>query len=137
LKEKANSWWHGVSPSSRQDRLESALQALKDLADAGQGAASVLANLHHRRIIPLMERRLRIFEMEDTTDPVALAQSRLLPDPLQQEYAATRARRAINLKAVRHGDDDLWSFVMLPHGPRVSGIFVFFPVICLRRASEV
>jgi hypothetical protein len=81
LKEKANSWWHGVSPSSRQDRLESALQALKDLADAGLGAASVLANLHHRRIIPLMERRLRIFEMEDTADPVALAQSRLLPDP--------------------------------------------------------
>jgi hypothetical protein len=47
LKEKANSWWHGVSPSSRQDRLESALLALKDLADAGLGAASVLANLHH------------------------------------------------------------------------------------------
>jgi hypothetical protein len=70
LKEKANSWWHGVSPSSRQDRLESALQALKDLADGGLGAASVLANLHHRRIIPLMERRLRIFEMEDTADPV-------------------------------------------------------------------
>jgi hypothetical protein len=25
LREKADSWWHGVSPSSRQDRLESAL----------------------------------------------------------------------------------------------------------------
>jgi hypothetical protein len=61
LKEKADSWWHGVSPSSRQDQLESALQALKDLADAGLGAASVLANLHHRRIISLMERRLCIF----------------------------------------------------------------------------
>jgi hypothetical protein len=82
LKEKADSWWHGVSPSSRQDRLESVLQALKDLADAGLGAASVFANLHHRRIIPLMERRLHIFEMEDTADPVALAQSRLLPDLL-------------------------------------------------------
>jgi hypothetical protein len=46
------------------------------------GAASVLANLHHRRIIPLMERRLHIFEMEDTADPVALAQSRLLPNLL-------------------------------------------------------
>jgi hypothetical protein len=82
LKEKADSWWHGVSPSSRQDRLESALQALKDLADAGLGAASVLANLHHRWIIPLMERRLRIFEMGETADPVVLAQSRLLPDLL-------------------------------------------------------
>jgi hypothetical protein len=51
------------------------LQALKDLADAGLGAALVLANLHHRRIVPLMERRLRIFEMGDTTDAVALSQS--------------------------------------------------------------
>jgi hypothetical protein len=136
LKEKADSWWHDVSPSSRQDRLESALQALKDLADTGLGAASVLANLHHRRIIPLMERRLRIFEMEDTADPAALAESRLLPDLLPQEYATMRARRAINLKAVKHGDDDLWSFVMLPHGPRVSGTSVFPPAICLRRADD-
>jgi hypothetical protein len=52
LKDKADSWWHGVSPSLRQDRLESALLALKDLADAGLGAASVLANLHHRWIAP-------------------------------------------------------------------------------------
>jgi hypothetical protein len=38
----------------RQDRLESALHALKSLADAGLSAASVLANLHHWWIIPLM-----------------------------------------------------------------------------------
>jgi hypothetical protein len=107
LKEKVDSWWHGVSPSSRQDRLESALLVLKNLADARLGAASVLANLHHQQIVPLMERRLCIFEMRDAADPMALAQSRLLPDSLPQEYAATRARRAINLKAVRHDNDDL------------------------------
>jgi hypothetical protein len=56
VREKANSWWRGVSPSSHQDRLDSALKALKDLADAGLTAASVLVNLHRRRIIPLMER---------------------------------------------------------------------------------
>jgi hypothetical protein len=137
LKEKADSCWHGLSPFSRQDRLESALQVLKDLADGGLGAASVLANLHHRRIIPLMERRLRIFEMEETADLVALAQSRLLPDLLPRDYAATRARRAINLKAVKHDDDDPWSFVMLPEGPLVTGASVFSHAILLRRAGVV
>jgi hypothetical protein len=48
LKEKADSWWHDVSPSSRQDRLDSALQVLKTLADAGLGAASVLSRCTRR-----------------------------------------------------------------------------------------
>jgi hypothetical protein len=84
------------------------------------GAASVLANLHHRRIIPLMERELRIYEMSETANPVSLARSRLLHDRFPPEYVATRARRSISLKAVRHGNDDLWSFVMLPDTPAVS-----------------
>jgi hypothetical protein len=101
------------------------LKALKALADAGLTAASVLANLHHRWIVPLMERRLRIFEMEETADPVALAQSWLLPDLLPREYAATRARHAINLKAIRTDDVTLWSFTMLPEGPLVSRVRSF------------
>jgi hypothetical protein len=84
LKEKPDSWHHGVSPSLHQARLDSLLTALKNLADAGLGAASVLANLHHRRIVPLMEKRLHIFEMHEEADPVVLAQSRLLPDLLPQ-----------------------------------------------------
>jgi hypothetical protein len=107
LKEKADSWHHGLSPSSRQDRLESILLALKGPADAGLGAASVLANLHHRKIIPLMERELRVYKMSETANPVSLARSRLLYDRFRPEYAATRARRAISLKAVRHGNVDL------------------------------
>jgi hypothetical protein len=137
MRERADSWRHGVSPSSRRDRLDSAFRALKVLEDAGLTAASILANLHHRRIVPLMERRLRIFEMEETADPVALAQSRPLPDPLPREYAATRARRAINLRAVKHSDDDLWSFTMLPEGPLVSRASFFSPAILLRRVGEV
>jgi hypothetical protein len=87
------------------------------------GTASVLTNLHDRRIAPLTERRLRIFEMDEAADPVALAHSQLIHDRLPPEYAATRARRAINLKAVKNSNDDLWSFVMLPDGPLVSGLF--------------
>jgi hypothetical protein len=52
LKEKADFWHHSMSPSSRQERLESLLNGLKGLADAVLGAASVLTNLHHRRIVP-------------------------------------------------------------------------------------
>jgi hypothetical protein len=93
---------------------------LKNLADAGLGEASILANLHHRRIVPLMERELRIHEMSEVANPTSLACSRFLLDSLPHEYAATRARRAISLKAVRHSNDDLWSFVMLPDAPAVS-----------------
>jgi hypothetical protein len=110
-----------VSPPSCQQRLESLIDALRRLADAGLGAASVLANLHHLRIFPLMERELRIFEMSDAANPMSLARSRLLQDRLPPEYAATRARCAISLKLVPHSNDDLWSFVMLPDAPTVSG----------------
>jgi hypothetical protein len=57
--------------------LDSLLAALTDLADRGLTAGCILANLHHRRIVPLIERRLRIFEMDEDADPIALAGSRL------------------------------------------------------------
>jgi hypothetical protein len=117
---KSDTWHHGVSPSSHQQRLESLTTALRDLADAGLGAASIIANFHHRRIVPLMERELRIFEMSDAVNPTSLAHSQLLQERLLPEYAATRARRAVSLKSVLHSDDNLWSFVMLPDAPAVS-----------------
>jgi hypothetical protein len=80
----------------------------------------VLANLHHRRIVPLMERALRIYEMSDAANPTALACSRLLHDRFPREYTITRARRAISLKFVSHDHDDLWSFIMLPDASTMS-----------------
>jgi hypothetical protein len=111
---------------------------LKGLADAGLGATSVLANLHYRRIVPLMERELRIYEMSETSNPVSLARSRLVHDRFPLEYAATRARRAISLKAVMHSNDDLWSFVMLPDAPPVSRLPLFlYPSATRRRDSDI
>jgi hypothetical protein len=104
---KTDAWHHGMSPPSRQQRLESLTTTLRSLADAGLGAASVLANLHHRRIVLFMERELRIFEMNKSANPTALARSRLLQDHLPPEYAAMRARRAISLRTVPHSNDDL------------------------------
>jgi hypothetical protein len=123
--EKGDSWHHGVSPSSHQARLDSLLAALKNLADAGLGAASVLENLHHRRIVPLMERELCIYVMNEAANPTSLARSQYLHERFPQEYAATRVRRAISLKAVRYGTDDLWSFAMLPDAPAVRAFLPF------------
>jgi hypothetical protein len=111
--------------------LDSLLDALKALTDGGLTAGCVLANLHHQRIAPLMERPLRIFEMHEDTDPVTLAQSRLLPGLFTREYAATRSRRAIDLRAGRNDDAALWAFTMLPVGPLVSGVPPFLvPPVC-------
>jgi hypothetical protein len=125
LREKAISWHHGVSPPSYQARLDSLLAALKHLADRGLTARCVLANLHHRRIVPLRERQLRIFEMDEDADPIALAESRLLRDPFPREYAATRARHAIDLRAGRCDNASLWAFAMLPVSQLVSEFLAF------------
>jgi hypothetical protein len=103
-------------------RLVRLASVLKVLADNGLTAASVLAKLHHRRVVPLMERRLRIFKMHEEADPVALVQSWLLHDLLLKEYAAMRASCTVNLRAMRVDDAALWAFTMLPEGPLVSGI---------------
>jgi hypothetical protein len=84
----------------------------------------VLANLHHRQIVPLMERLLRIFEMTEMADPVALARSRTLQSPLLRDYAATRARSAVDPKSTRN-DGSLWDLEMLPTGKLVSGVLDF------------
>jgi hypothetical protein len=125
LREKAISWHHGVSPPSNQAWLDSLLAALKHLADRGLTAGCVLANLHHRRIVPLMERQLLIFEMDEDADPVALAESWMLRDLFPREYAATRARRAINLRPGRCDNASLWAFAMLPVGQLVSEFLDF------------
>jgi hypothetical protein len=87
------------------------------------GVVSIIANFHHQRIIPLMERELHIYEMSDAANPTSLACSRLLQERLSQGYAVTRARCEVNLKVVPHSEDDLWSFVMLPGARPVSTIF--------------
>jgi hypothetical protein len=104
--------------------LDSLLAALRNLAGRGLIAEVVLAHLHHRRIIPLMERSLRIFEMTEEEDSVVLARSRSLQSPLVWEYAATRARCAIDPKTGRN-DGTLWDLEMLPTGQLVSRVLDF------------
>jgi hypothetical protein len=125
LRERAPSCYHGVSPPQHQARLDSLVAALQELASRGLTEGVVLANLHHRRVVPLMERPLRIFEMTEIADPVALARSRLLPYPFPRTFAATRERRAIDPKSGRCDDMAPWALEMLPTGPLVSGVLSF------------
>jgi hypothetical protein len=99
--------------------------ALKELAGHGLTAGVVLTNLHHRRVVPLMERPLRIYEMTEIADPVALAKSQLLPTPFPRAFAATRARRTIDPKSGRCDDSAMWALEMLPAGQLVSGVLGF------------
>jgi hypothetical protein len=109
--------------------LDSLLAALRNLAGRGLTAEVVLAHLHHRRIIPLMERPLRIYQMTEDADPVALAKLRSLPSPLLRDYAATRAGRAIDPKFGHYNEKALWDLEMLPTGQLVSGVLDFIPSI--------
>jgi hypothetical protein len=83
---------------------------------------SVLSFLHHRRVVPLMERPLCIYEMTEEADPIALARSRMLPTPLELPYALTRARNAVDTRMPTHPDRTPWDLEMLPTGPLVSVI---------------
>jgi hypothetical protein len=70
----------GVVPT-RKRRLEPLSNVISQLANAALAVASVIANFHHRRITPLMEGGLVIFEMSDAANPMSLARSRLLEEP--------------------------------------------------------
>jgi hypothetical protein len=77
-----------------------------------------------------MEWELRIYKMSEASNPVSLARSWFLSECFPWEYVATRPRRAVSLKAVKHSNDDLWSFVMLPDAPPVSGSPLFLLSLC-------
>jgi hypothetical protein len=82
-----------------------------------------------------MERPLRIFEMTETADPIALARSRMLQSPLLREYAATRARSAVDPMSVRN-DWSLWDLEMLPTGKLVSGVLGSVSIMPIPRVVE-
>jgi len=102
----------GVSPPERHARLEVFIDALHYLAKKGLMAAAIIANFHQQRVIPLMERRLTIFELT----PKAVAEgSRMSSVLLSLEAAAQRAK-----SAVAHFPSDLWKIKMRPEKGYIS-----------------
>ena len=69
----------------RQPRLEVFINALRHLEKKGLTAAAIIANFHRQRVIPLMERRLPIF---DLTPEAAVEGSRMSSELLPLDVAA-------------------------------------------------
>jgi hypothetical protein len=74
----ANAWRYGT-PHDRQKNLEPLLKALEVLRKGGLTVAGVIAAIHRRRVLPLAERRLPLWEMTPEAD---LEGSRMSSDPL-------------------------------------------------------
>jgi hypothetical protein len=74
----ADAWRYGT-PHERQKNLEPLLKALEALRKGGLTAAGVIAAIHRRRVLPLAERRLPLWEMTPEAD---LEGSRMSSDPL-------------------------------------------------------
>jgi hypothetical protein len=55
-------WRYGAA-REKQEKLQPLLEALQELQDGGLTAAGVVAAIHRRRVLPLVERRLSLSEM--------------------------------------------------------------------------
>jgi hypothetical protein len=74
----ADNWRYGTL-RDRQKNLQPLLKALEELRKRGLTAAGVVAAIHRRRVLPLTERRLPLWEM---TSGVDLEGLRMSSDPL-------------------------------------------------------
>ena len=71
--------WRHRTPHERQKNLEPLLKALEALRKGGLTAVGVIAAIHRRRVLPLAERRLPLWEMTPEAD---LEGSRMSSNPL-------------------------------------------------------
>jgi hypothetical protein len=74
----ADIWRYGT-PRDRQKNLQPLLKALEELRKGGLTATGVVAAIHRRRVLPLTERRLPLWEM---TPGANLEGLRMSSDPL-------------------------------------------------------
>ena len=99
----------GVLPPPHQARLEVLTNALRHLARRGLTAATVIANFHRQRVIPLTEMSLPIFDLTPEAPASGLRTSLVL---LPRDVVARRARNAV--AEFPDNPDDLWKIKMRP-----------------------
>jgi hypothetical protein len=83
--------WRYGAPHDRQKNLQPLLKALEELREGGLTAAGVVAAIHPRRVLPLTERRLPLWEMTPGVDLEGLQMSSdpLPTDDLHRRVAGT------------------------------------------------
>ena len=98
-----------MSPLEHQARLKMYTDALQHLVGKGLTAAIVIASFHRRRVLPLMERKLPLFQM---TENAPFEGTRMMEEFLSDDVSAQRAARAVSQPPNNLGD--FWRVAMRP-----------------------
>ena len=110
-----------MSPPERQAKLTVFTDALRHLVKEGLTAAAVIANFHRQRVLPLMERRLAIFQL---TPEASVEGSQMVMRALSRDAAAQRAKSAVaNFPS---DPADLWKIKMRPEEGYISLVSLAF-----------
>jgi len=94
ISERPDHWRYGVV-QAHQSRLDPILDALKKLREEGLTAALVLSAVHHRRVLPLMSRALRMEEMGPGVSSRVLEAYQMSNESPADDEVAARVRAAV------------------------------------------
>jgi len=94
ISERTDHWRYGVV-QAHQPWLDPILDALKKLREEGLTAALVLSAVHHRRVLPLMSRPLRMDEMGPGVSSHILEAYRMFNEAPAVDEVAARVRAAV------------------------------------------
>ena len=107
---------------THQPRLDPILDALKKLREEGLTAALVLSAVHHRRILPLMSRPLRMDEMGPGVSSRDLEACRMSNEAPADEEVAARVRATV---AGDFQPEDVNGFPMRPDEGSIDLVSLF------------
>jgi hypothetical protein len=93
--------WRWGAPRDYQAKLEPLLEALRKLWDRGLTAAGVVASFHRWRVLPLVERRLRLCKMtpEAELESSRMSSVTLTTDDLMRRVKGTVGRADLDVLA--------------------------------------
>jgi len=94
IMERPENWTYDIV-QAHQSRLDPLLDAMKKLCLEGLTAALVLSVVHHRRVLPLMSRPLRMDEMGPGVSSRDLEACRMSNEASADDEVAARVRAAI------------------------------------------